>query len=108
MYLRHFGSFLFDLIAGYGYRPLRSLIAYVFIIYLFAGAYLINAQFAAPHLTWDESLVLSISSFHGRGFFSSGISLGDTLARLAAGEAIIGLLIEITFIATFTQRFFAR
>jgi hypothetical protein len=28
--------------------------------------------------------------------------------RLAAGEAIIGLLIEITFIATFTQRFFAR
>jgi hypothetical protein len=52
--------------------------------------------------------VLSISSFHGRGFFSSGISLGDTLARLAAGEAIIGLLIEITFIATFTQRFFAR
>jgi hypothetical protein len=33
---------------------------------------------------------------------------GDTLARLAAGEAIIGLLIEITFIATFTQRFFAR
>jgi hypothetical protein len=38
----------------------------------------------------------------------SGISLGDTLAPLAAGEAIIGLLIEITFIATFTQRFFAR
>jgi hypothetical protein len=28
--------------------------------------------------------------------------------RLAAGEAIISLLIEITFIATFTQRFFAR
>jgi hypothetical protein len=27
---------------------------------------------------------------------------------VAAGEAIIGLLIEITFIATFTQRFFAR
>jgi hypothetical protein len=25
---------------------------------------------------------------------------------LAAGEAIIGLLIEISFIATFTQRFF--
>ncbi len=27
---------------------------------------------------------------------------------MAALEAIIGLLIEITFIATFTQRFFAR
>jgi hypothetical protein len=78
------------------------------IICAFAGAYLLNAQFAAPHLTWDEALVLSISSFHGRGFFTSGISLGDTLARLAAVEAVVGLLIEITFIATFTQRFFAR
>jgi uncharacterized protein YjbI with pentapeptide repeats len=105
---RALGSWLLDASSGYGYRPLRSLIAYVAIIGLFAGAYLLNAQFAAPHLTWDEALVLSISSFHGRGFFSSGISLGDTLARLAAGEAILGLLIEITFIATFTQRFFAR
>jgi hypothetical protein len=105
---RAFGSWLLDLVAGYGYKPLRSLIAYVVIICLFASAYLLNAQFAAPHLSWDEALVLSISSFHGRGFFTSGISLGDTLARLAAGEAIIGLLIEITFIATFTQRFFAR
>jgi hypothetical protein len=52
--------------------------------------------------------VLSISSFHGREFFTTGISLGDNLARLAAGEAIVGLLIEITFIATFTQRVFAR
>ncbi|HEY7340107.1 MAG TPA: pentapeptide repeat-containing protein [Ktedonobacterales bacterium] len=107
-YLRYGGSLLLDLISGYGYKPMRSLIAYVVIILAFTGAYLLNAQFAAPHLTWDEALVLSISAFHGRGFFTSGISLGDTLARLAAGEAIIGLLIEITFIATFTQRFFAR
>jgi len=108
-YLRYLGSLFLWLIAGYGYKPLRSFIAYVIIIIsAFAGAYLLNAQFAGRHLTWDEALVLSISAFHGRGFFTSGISLGDTLARLAAGEAIIGLLIEITFIATFTQRFFAR
>ncbi len=87
---------------------MRSIIAYILLVCAFAAAYLVNAQFAAPHLTWDEALVLSISAFHGRGFFSSDIHLGDTLARLAAGEAIIGLLIEITFIATFTQRFFAR
>jgi uncharacterized protein YjbI with pentapeptide repeats len=105
---RAFGSWLLDLVAGYGYKPVRSVVAYVLIIVIFAGLFLLNAQFAVPHLRWDEALVLSISSFHGRGFFSSGISLGDTLARLAAGEAIIGLLIEITFIATFTQRFFAR
>jgi uncharacterized protein YjbI with pentapeptide repeats len=107
-YSAAFGTWVLDLIAGYGYKPLRSLVAYVLIVGLFAAAYLLNAQFAAPHLTWDESLVLSISSFHGRGFFTTGVSLSDTLARLAAGEAIVGLLIEITFIATFTQRFFAR
>jgi len=33
---------------------------------------------------------------------------GDTFARLAAAEAVLGLLIEISFIATFTQRFFGR
>jgi uncharacterized protein YjbI with pentapeptide repeats len=106
--VRYLGSFILDLISGYGYKPLRSFLTYALVILAFAGLYLLNAQFAAPHLTWDESLVLSISSFHGRGFFSSDIHLGDTLARLAAGEAITGLLIEITFIATFTQRFFAR
>lgn len=103
-----FGSWLLDAVSGYGYRPMRSVVAYFAIILFFAGLYLLNGQFAAPHLRWDEALVLSISSFHGRGFFTTGINLGDTLARLAAGEAIIGLLIEITFIATFTQRFFAR
>jgi uncharacterized protein YjbI with pentapeptide repeats len=106
--LRAFGSLLLDLISGYGYRPLRSVVTYVLVTVAFAGLHLLNAQFAAPHLRWDEALVLSISSFHGRGFFTTNIHLGDTLARLASGEAIIGLLIEITFIATFTQRFFAR
>jgi hypothetical protein len=105
---RALGSWLLDAVAGYSYKPLRSVLAYVVVVCAFAGAYLLNAQFAAPHLRWDEALVLSVSSFHGRGFFTTGIALGDTLARLAAVEAIIGLLLEITFIATFTQRFFAR
>jgi uncharacterized protein YjbI with pentapeptide repeats len=107
-----FGSYLFsgflDLIAGYGYRPVRSLIAYLVMIFFFMGLYLLNAHFVAPHLRWDEALVLSVSSFHGRGFFSQDISLGDTYARLAAAEAVVGLLIEISLIATFTQRFFGK
>lgn len=107
-HLQQFGSFLLNLVSRYGYRPLRSVVAYILVIGFFTGLYLLNAQFAAPHLTWDEALVLSISSFHGRGFFSTDITLGNNLARIAAGEAIIGLLLEITFIATFTQQFFAR
>ena len=55
------------------------------------------------------AVVFSITSFHGRGFMpSESVLLTNPLTVLAAGEAIIGLLIEITFIATFTQRFFAR
>ena len=34
------------------------------------------------------------------------LSLDDPLAMLAAVEAIIGLFIELVFIATFTQRIF--
>jgi len=109
---RKFGRYLFsgflDLLAGYGYRPLRSVIAYLLIILSFTGLYLLNAHFVAPHLRWDEALVLSVSSFHGRGFFTQDITLGDTYARLAAVEAVAGLLIEISFIATFTQRFFGK
>jgi uncharacterized protein YjbI with pentapeptide repeats len=106
------GSYLFsaclDLLAGYGYKPGRSLIAYLVVIFGFMGLYLLNAQGTAVHLRWDEALVLSVSSFHGRGFFLQWVTLGDVFARLAALEAVLGLLIEISFIATFTQRFFGR
>ena len=81
--------------------------AYLVVIFCFMGLYLLNAH-APVHLSWDEALVLSVSCFHGRGFFPLGMTLGDTLARLAALEAVLGLLIEVNFIATFTQRFFGR
>jgi uncharacterized protein YjbI with pentapeptide repeats len=116
---RKFGAYLFarflDALAGYGYKPVRGLSAYVLVIAGFAFAYSLATQGVltfglAPSqlqpLQWYEALVLSISSFHGRGFFQPVQSLGDPVAILAAGEAIIGLLIEISFIATFTQRFF--
>ena len=100
-------SILLDLLAGYGYRPGRSVISYLVVIFSFMGLYLLTAH-GAVHLRWDEALVLSVSSFHGRGFFLTNVALGDNLVRLAAAEAVLGLLIEISFIATFTQRFFGR
>jgi hypothetical protein len=107
-YLHYLGSWLLDLLAGYGYKPWRSVVSYLVIIFGFMSLYLLNAHFSTPHLSWDEALVLSVSSFHGRGFFTQNITLGDTYARLAAAEAVVGLLIEISFIATFTQRFFGK
>src|SRR6266699_1745337 len=101
-------SLLLDLLAGYGYRPGRSLMAYLVVIFSFMGLYLLNAHGAAVHLTWDEALVLSVSSFHGRGFLLQGVTLGDAFVRLAAAEAVLGLLIEVSLISTFTQRFFGK
>ena len=101
-------SWFLYLLAGYGYKLIRSVLAYLVIIFGFMGLYLLNAHFIAPHLTWDEALVLSVSSFHGRGFFTQNVTLGDTYARLAAIEAVVGLFIEISFIATFTLGFFGK
>ena len=117
-FLRWFGSLLLDLISGYGYRPGRTLLCYLATISGFMVGYLLVThgtplfglyQPASSHpLQWYEALVLSVASFHGRGFFPQGINLSDPVAILAAMEAVIGLFIEIIFIATFTQRFFAR
>jgi hypothetical protein len=82
--------------------------AYLIVIFAFMSLYLLNSLGTAAHLSWDEALILSVSSFHGRGFFLPNVALGDAFARLAAAEAVLGLLIEISFIATFTQRFFGR
>ena len=110
-YLKYLGSWLLWLIAGYGYRPLRTILIYLCMILGFAASY-----FAITHtlhtqtssLAWYEALVLSVSSFHGRGFFQPVQSLGDPVAFLASIEAVFGLLIEISFIATFTQRYFGK
>jgi hypothetical protein len=116
-YLRYLSSLLLDWLAGYGYRPLRMLMWYVVVIVGFAYAYFqashgvllfgLSQASALQPLEWYEALVLSVSSFHGRGFFQPLQSLGDPVAILAAMEAVIGLFIEISFIATFTQRYFA-
>jgi len=106
---RRFGQYLFsrflDLLAGYGYRPWRSLVAYLLVIAGFALTFFIQGTLSGPHLAWNESLIISLTAFHGRGFFPEQFRPGDPQSAIAAVEAVIGLLIEISFIATFTQRF---
>ena len=96
-------SGLLDLLAGYGYKPGRSVIAYLLLIAGFALTY-----YSFGHLAWYEALVVSLTAFHGRGFFAQQFQPGDPQAIIAALEAVVGLLIEISFIATFTQRFFGK
>jgi hypothetical protein len=49
-----------------------------------------------------------MTAFHGRGFFPDQFHPGDPQALVAAIEALVGLLIEVTFIATLTQRLFGK
>ncbi len=102
-----FSGFLYVL-AGYGYRPGRSVVAYLLVIGLFATAYALLGQTVHPSFSPLAALIFSITSFHGRGFFPGGIPLDNPITVLAALEAIMGLIIEISFIATFTQRYFAK
>lgn len=101
-------SLFLDLLAGYGYKPVRSAISYLFVITMFATIYYVLGQIVGPQLSPLGAFVFSLTSFHGRGFFPGGIVLDDPITVLAAFEAIIGLTIEISFIATFTQRFFGN
>jgi uncharacterized protein YjbI with pentapeptide repeats len=102
-------SLFLDALAGYGYRPLRSLLVYLAMIFAFASAYWLLGPGVGLRLSPPAALVFSVSSFHGRGFFpSTTLALDSVVTELAAAEAVVGLLIEISFIATFTQRFFAR
>jgi hypothetical protein len=61
-----------------------------------------------PHLAWNEAIVIRMTAFHGRGFFPEEFKPGDPQALVAAIEALVGLLIEVTFIATLTQRLFGK
>jgi uncharacterized protein YjbI with pentapeptide repeats len=100
-------SWFLALLAGYGYHPERSLFCYLAAIFGFAGAYYLVGHTSGIIPGPVDAIVFSLTSFHGRGFFpSERVSLHSPLTILAALEAVIGLIIEISFIATFTQRFF--
>jgi uncharacterized protein YjbI with pentapeptide repeats len=106
------GAFVFslflDLLAGYGYRPGRSLALYLGAILGFARIYALLGADLRPPLSPLGALIFSLTSFHGRGFFPGGIPLDAPLTVVAALEAVVGLIIELSFIATFTQRYFGR
>jgi hypothetical protein len=109
-YRSYFFSCLLDVLAGYGYKPGRTLIAYIATILSFAIIYDALGHLAGsqPSMSPLYALIVSIISFHGRGFFPGGFLPTLPMAVCAACEAIIGLTIEISFIATFTQRYYGK
>lgn len=108
---RNFGKWLFSallaLLAGYGYRMGRILVAYLLVVSVCAVAYFVIGIYHPPHLTLLQAFLESITAFHGRVFHE--LFTPDTpQIWVTAFEAIAGLVIESVFIAMLTQRFFGK
>lgn len=103
-FVYYLGSLFLDLLSGYGYRVGRCFIAYALVIGVFATMY----HVLGTHPAWNEAVVVSMTAFHGRGFFPDQFHPGDPQALAAAVEAFVGLHIEITLFGTLTQRHFGK
>jgi uncharacterized protein YjbI with pentapeptide repeats len=97
-------SLMLGAFAGYGfYHVWRLALTYVLIVGAFAGLYYTIGQQAHVGTNALDAVVLSLTSFHGRGL-QPATGLSDTIRVIAATEAVLGLLIEALFIASFTRR----
>ncbi|MFI5272045.1 MAG: pentapeptide repeat-containing protein [Ktedonobacterales bacterium] len=102
-------SYLLEWTAGYGERPLWTVRLYGATLAFFALLFYGASGIWGPHwLPWSF-LFLSLTAFHGRGFFPGLIpgtdALADPITVLAAVEAVLGLVLEVLFVASFTRRF---
>ena len=101
-------SWLLAVLAGYGYRMGRIIIAYAAVVLCCAAAYyFFGARGDAPQLAPHEALLASITAFHGR-VFSEQFRASSPQAWFAAFEAVAGMVIEGVFVAMLAQRFFGK
>jgi uncharacterized protein YjbI with pentapeptide repeats len=105
---RWLGSAMLALLAGYGYRMWRIIVAYLLIVSLCAGAYFVLGMYYKPHLSFLEAILTSVTAFHGRVFSEPFTQPGDPQLWVTAFEAVAGLVIEGVFIAMLTQKFFGK
>src|SRR2546427_10635745 len=103
--VRVFGSYIFswflDVLAGYGYKPGRSMFIYLLVIAGFATCYDVFG-----HLSMLEALIFSVTSFHGRGFLPGPFALSSPVTALAALEAVVGVFFLVCFFSAVNQRVF--
>src|SRR2546421_6350408 len=64
---RYLFSLFLDLLAGYGYKPWRSFVAYLLVIAAFATTYFLIGQTVGPALSPLGAWAFSMTSFDGRG-----------------------------------------
>jgi hypothetical protein len=101
-------SWLLDLFAGYGYKPMRSLITYLLVIVGFMLTYYTLDMAFGPHLSWSELFTESMRAFHGGVFLPNQFDPSSPQAFASAIEAFVGLLVEVSLIAAFARSFFRK
>jgi len=124
-------SRVLDRVAGYGYKPGKSITSYLSVQLTFIALYLLiglqNFLSTGSHMpagstgvqaAWTafvQAFILSVTSFHGRAFlpWNAGGFVNNAPLPTAlmygvgtAFEAVFGLLIEAILVATLIQRFF--
>jgi len=72
-------SWVLALLAGYGYRPGRTVFWYLATVVSFAVAYYLLGPAQGHTFQPDGALVFSVTSFHGRGFFPGGLDVEATV-----------------------------
>jgi hypothetical protein len=104
--LASLGFWVLKVVAGYGYRPLNIVLAYLFTIVAFGLAYFIVGAVTHSGFGVWQPLVYSITAFHGRGVGLSSLPLaGEVISAL---EAVIGLILEATFVVVVVGRLLGR
>ncbi len=70
-FIKWLGSLFLDLLSGYGYKVGRCFIAYALVIGIFALIYhILIYHILGTHPAWNETIVISMTAFHGCGFFT--------------------------------------
>jgi uncharacterized protein YjbI with pentapeptide repeats len=106
----YFFSVLLAVLAGYGYRLGRIVVAYISVVAAFALAFLAARYLSGILIDWEqvgEATQISLNAIHGRVFFAQ-IALDSVQAWIATVESVVGIVIEGVFVAMLIQRFFGR
>jgi hypothetical protein len=109
---RRIGTYLFSLflaaLTGYGYRLERIVIGYAVVILGFAAAFYALSQYGVIHVRLDagQAIIESLAAFHERAFsgFLDGARLDPVRGWVTFAEAVVGLVVESTFVAMLVQR----
>jgi hypothetical protein len=111
---RRFGAYLFSVLlavlAGYGYRLGRIVVAYLSVVLFFAVLFL-SARYVTGGVIYGpqvaDALQISLNAIHGRVFFAQ-FGLDTAQSWIATIESVVGIVIEGVFVAMLIQRFFGK